>query len=340
MKLMALRRVTTTPSSLIIFGRKFDNVMLKPRRCPCTASTSSVDEERKEHHNDNKNNKNRAYTPKKVWAPPLEVSKTLNRMPTILEWRGPNFPQDQSSGLVFLVDKPQEWTSFDVCAKIKSMSKKMGVKKIGHCGTLDPMATGLLLVVVGRATKLADKYQAKVKTYTGTIKLGEKTASGDADNKVIETKPFGEDIVNEASMEAARVSLIGDIEQIPPMFSAVHVDGKRLYESAREGKTVERKPRSVHVEAFSIKRRETRSELHLIDFEVTCSKGTSVRTLAEDFCEKMGTVGHLVKLRREKIGDYDVKDAFELPALIDGIAETVAEFKKQNLTNEFNNHTH
>ena len=98
------------------------------------------------------------------------------------------------------------------------------------------MATGLLLVVVGRATKLADKYQAKVKTYTGTIKLGEKTASGDADNKVIETKPFGEDIVNEASMEAARVSLIGDIEQIPPMFSAVHVDGKRLYESAREGK--------------------------------------------------------------------------------------------------------
>merc|ERR1739841_401484 len=114
--------------------------MLKPRRCPCTASTSSVDEERKEHHNDNKNNKNRAYTPKKVWAPPLEVSKTLNRMPTILEWRGPNFPQDQSSGLVFLVDKPQEWTSFDVCAKIKSMSKKMGVKKIGHCGTLDPMA--------------------------------------------------------------------------------------------------------------------------------------------------------------------------------------------------------
>ena len=125
------------------------------------------------------------------------------------------------------------------------------------------MATGLLLVVVGRATKLADKYQAKVKTYTGTIKLGEKTASGDADNKVIETKPFGEDIVNEASMEAARVSLIGDIEQIPPMFSAVHVDGKRLYESAREGKTVERKPRSAR-EAFSIKRRETRSELHLI----------------------------------------------------------------------------
>ena len=124
------RRVTTTPSSLIIFGRKFDNVMLKPRRCPCTASMSPVDEERKEHHNDNKNNKNRAYTPKKVWTPPLEVSKTLNRMPTILEWRGPNFPQDQSSGLVFLVDKPQEWTSFDVCAKIKSMSKKMGVKKI------------------------------------------------------------------------------------------------------------------------------------------------------------------------------------------------------------------
>ena len=134
MKLMALRRVTTTPSSLIIFGRKFDNVMLKPRRCPCTASTSSVDEERKEHHNDNKNNKNRAYTPKGMGTTIRSVEDTEPNANDSRMARA-KFPQDQSSGLVFLVDKPQEWTSFDVCAKIKSMSKKMGVKKIGHCGT-------------------------------------------------------------------------------------------------------------------------------------------------------------------------------------------------------------
>lgn len=333
MKLFALRRATRayppSSSSLVRFGRETTcrrNDILKQKRCFCASSSGSTDSS-----SSSSSSGGRAYTPKKVWGPPLEVSKTLNRMPTVLEWRGPNFPQEQSPGLVFLVDKPQEWTSFDVCAKIKSLSKKMGVKKIGHCGTLDPMATGLLIVVVGRATKLADEYQAKVKTYSGTIKLGEKTASGDADNEVIETKPFGEDIVNEASMEAARLSLIGDIEQIPPMFSAVHVDGRRLYESAREGKTVERQPRPVHVEAFSIRRRETENETHLIDFEVTCSKGTYVRTLAEDFCEKMGTVGHLVKLRRERIGDFDVKDAFELPELMDGIAETVKEFKSQNL---------
>lgn len=332
-KLLALRRATTscyaTSSSVIFYRRKCDDGAMPRKRFVCASSSSSNESPSSSEEAPRANGGDRAYTPKKVWGPPLEVSKTLNRRPTVLEWRGPNFPQDQSDGLVFLVDKPQEWTSFDVCAKIKSMSKKMGVKKIGHCGTLDPMATGLLIVVIGRATKLADEYQAKVKTYTGTIKLGEKTASGDADNEVIETKPFGEDIVNEASMEAARASLIGDIEQIPPMFSAVHVDGKRLYESAREGKTVERKPRPVHVGAFSIKRRETENETHLIDFEVTCSKGTYVRTLAEDFCEKMGTVGHLVKLRREKIGDFDVKDAFELPALLDEISITVSEHQNQ-----------
>ena len=157
-KLLALRRATTscyaTSSSVIFYRRKCDDGAMPRKRFVCASSSSSNESSSSSEEAPRANGGDKAYTPKKVWGPPLEVSKTLNRRPTVLEWRGPNFPQDQSDGLVFLVDKPQEWTSFDVCAKIKSMSKKMGVKKIGHCGTLDPMATGLLIVVIGKSNKV------------------------------------------------------------------------------------------------------------------------------------------------------------------------------------------
>jgi len=263
-----------------------------------------------------------------------EVRKN-DAMPSVLDWRGSNFPQEQGPGVVILIDKPKTWTSFDVVAKVRSYTRKLGVKKVGHCGTLDPMATGLLIIVCGKATKLADMYQAKDKKYSGTIKLGEKTSSGDADNEVIETKAF--DFVNDEMIEEARRSLVGDIDQIPPMYSALSVNGRKLYEIARDGETIERASRRVHIDNFSVKRRlvgdgndENNEKNNLIDFEITCSKGTYVRTIAEDFCEKMGTVGHLVKLRREKIGDFDVKDAFVLPELLEKLDVTVREFRADN----------
>lgn len=206
-------------------------------------------------------------------------------------------------GHVFLIDKPLDWTSFDVVNKIRwNIRKAYNLKKIkvGHAGTLDPKATGLLLVCTGKWTKRIDEFQAQEKTYTGTIKLGVTTPTYDLESEENETFPT-EHITEEIIREATK-QFIGEIEQFPPMHSAIKVDGKRLYELAREGQEIERKARKVTIQDFKI----TKIDLPFVDFEVNCSKGTYIRSLAFDFGKAVNSGGYLTALRRTKIGEFDV----------------------------------
>ncbi|KAL0018507.1 hypothetical protein WJX77_003450 [Trebouxia sp. C0004] len=208
-----------------------------------------------------------------------------------------------------LVDKPQTWTSFDVCGKLKGVLK---VKKIGHAGTLDPMATGLLIICTGKATKSIDSFQAMHKEYSGTMKLGEATNSYDADGDITDTLPWDHLTLKQLQQEA-QTKFLGDLQQIPPMFSALRVKGKRLYESAREGIVVERAARPVQVSQFDITRdAEDPQKIH---FYIACSKGTYIRSLAHDLGQAVGSAAHLVVLRREAIGKYNVKDAWTVDQL-------------------------
>ena len=206
-------------------------------------------------------------------------------------------------GHVFLIDKPLDWTSFDVVNKIRwNIRKAYNLKKIkvGHAGTLDPKATGLLLICTGKLTKQIDEYQAQEKTYTGTIKIGVTTPTYDMESEENETFPT-EHITEEMIHEATK-QFVGQIEQFPPMHSAIKVDGKRLYELARVGKEIERKARTITIHDFKI----TKIDLPFIDFEVNCSKGTYIRSLAFDFGKALNSGGYLTALRRTKIGDFDV----------------------------------
>jgi len=209
-------------------------------------------------------------------------------------------------GHVFLIDKPLDWTSFDVVNKIRwNIRKAYDLKKIkvGHAGTLDPKATGLLLVCTGKMTKSIDQLQAQEKTYTGTIKLGATTPTYDLESEEDQTFPTAhltEEIIHEATKQ-----FIGEIEQFPPMHSAIKVDGKRLYELAREGQEIERKARKITIHDFKI----TKIELPFVDFECNCSKGTYIRSLAYDFGKAVNSGGYLSALRRTKIGDFDVINA-------------------------------
>lgn len=206
-------------------------------------------------------------------------------------------------GHVFLIDKPLDWTSFDVVNKIRwNIRKAYNLKKIkvGHAGTLDPKATGLLLVCTGKWTKRIDEFQAQEKTYTGTIKLGVTTPTYDLEseeNEIFPTEHITEEIIRETTKQ-----FIGEIEQFPPMHSAIKVDGKRLYELARDGQEIERKARKVNILDFKI----TKINLPFVDFEVNCSKGTYIRSLAYDFGKALNSGGYLTALRRTKIGEFDV----------------------------------
>ncbi|KAH7432570.1 hypothetical protein KP509_07G028400 [Ceratopteris richardii] len=214
------------------------------------------------------------------------------------------------TGTVILIDKPKGWTSFMVCAKIRSLVK---VKKVGHAGTLDPMATGLLVVCVGAATKIVDRYQALSKVYTGTFRLGEATPSCDADSEVNERKPWTH--ITDAAIEDARKTFLGEIMQIPPMFSAIKVEGERLYEKARRGEQLDVPARRVTIYEFSVSRElNNRQE---IKFYVRCSKGTYIRSLCADFARALGSCAHLTSLRRERIGKLCVDDAWIMEDLID-----------------------
>ena len=213
---------------------------------------------------------------------------------------------------LLLVDKPAGLSSFDVIRRLRPL---LGTKKIGHAGTLDPAATGLLICLVERgATRLQDRFMSLPKTYTGTIRLGQTTDSYDADGEVVETNDA--EHITDADLDAARQQFLGDIEQRPPMYSAVKVEGERLYKKARRGETVERALRPVSVYRFDLEpRRGDESRKDDVDFVVECSKGTYVRSLAHDLGEKLGVGAHLAALRRTAIGPFGVEEAWTLDAL-------------------------
>ncbi len=214
--------------------------------------------------------------------------------------------EDYTQGQVVLIDKPLEWTSFQAVNKVRWLLKKrFGLKKIkvGHAGTLDPLATGLLILCTGKFTKKIEAFQAQEKEYTGTITLGATTPSYDLETEVDRT--FDISGITEEDIRQATGQFIGTIDQRPPVFSAIKKDGKRLYELARKGTEVDVPTRKVTITTFDI----TRIALPNVDFKVVCSKGTYIRSLAHDFGEALHNGAHLSALRRTRIGDFHVDDA-------------------------------
>lgn len=211
-------------------------------------------------------------------------------------------------GLVLPVDKPKGWTSFDA---IRRLRRILGVRKVGHAGTLDPMATGLLILLVGRATKLMNRFMNLDKVYEGTIRLGETTASFDAETPVEARQDWSG--VSEEDLEHARQQFLGEIEQRTPSYSAVKVGGERLYKKARRGEAVEAPPRHVRIDDFSLTGRAGQD----VSFEVKCSKGTYIRSLAHEFGQALGVGAHLVALRRTAIGPFTVQEAWMMAGLED-----------------------
>ena len=216
--------------------------------------------------------------------------------------------EDFLNGQLLLIDKPLGWSSFQAVNKLKwAIRKKFVLKKIkiGHAGTLDPLATGLLLICTGKFTKTIPGLQGQIKEYTGTITLGATTPSYDLETEVDQT--FATDFLTNEMIQQATKEFIGEIEQTPPVFSALKKDGKRLYEYAREGKKVEIKKRLITISEFEI----THIQLPKVEFRVVCSKGTYIRSLANDFGKALNSGGHLSELRRTKIGDYNVNKAVD-----------------------------
>ncbi len=221
----------------------------------------------------------------------------------------PQLDNPYSKGNVLLFDKPLNWTSFQVVNKVRWLIKqRYGLKKIkvGHAGTLDPLATGLLIICTGKETKNIDSYQAQQKEYTGTITLGATTPSYDLETQVDQTFPTQH--LTQKLLEQTTAQFTGEIQQQPPIFSAIKQDGKRLYELAREGKTTEIPSRTVTVSTFELKR----IELPEVDFRIACSKGTYIRSLAHDYGAAVQSGGHLTALRRTKIGNYNVDHAMSI----------------------------
>ncbi len=217
------------------------------------------------------------------------------------------------SGQVLLVDKPLTWTSFQVVNKLRwEIRQAFQIKKIkvGHAGTLDPLASGLLVICTGKMTKQIDTFQGQVKEYTGTFVLGSTTPSFDLETEINNTFPT-EHITPHLIQETTK-QFIGEILQYPPVFSALKKDGKRLYEFARAGETVEIKPRTVNIQEFEI----TKIDGLNIGFRVVCSKGTYIRSLANDFGKALQSGAHLSALRRTKIGDFNVDNAVSIEAFI------------------------
>lgn len=201
---------------------------------------------------------------------------------------------------ILLVDKPQGITSHDVVSKLRRV---FHIKKIGHAGTLDPMATGLLLMLIGKATKVSQYLMSMDKEYTGTVLLGKTTDSQDAEGELLEERPVPE--LSEDGVLMEMKTFIGDQYQMPPMFSAKKINGQKLYKLARQGKTVEREPRVINISKFEL----TRFAPPEIDFLVACSKGTYVRTIAHDLGERFGCGGHLCSLRRTGVGKFRIENA-------------------------------
>ena len=225
----------------------------------------------------------------------------------------PTFPNfNFTEGEMLLINKPLTWTSFDVVGKIRNTLKPLKLK-VGHAGTLDPLATGLLIICTGKLTKKIDEFQAQEKEYTGTFTLGATTPSYDLETEV--DKKFPIDHITEEAIQAAIVQFCGQIAQFPPPHSAIKMGGERIYLKARRGETVELKARQVEIKAFEI----TRIALPEIDFRVVCSKGTYIRSLAHDFGKALGSGAYLSALCRTRSGNYSVEDAFEVADLVNHI---------------------
>jgi len=214
--------------------------------------------------------------------------------------------QDYKDGQILLIDKPLQWTSFQVVNKLRWLIRKnFGIKKIkvGHAGTLDPLASGLLIICTGKFTKRIQEFMGQTKEYTGTITLGATTPSYDLETEINET--FATDHLSEEMIKETTLQFIGDIEQYPPIFSALKKDGKRLYEYARKGEEVAIMARKIRIDEFEI----TRIALPEVDFRVVCGKGTYIRSLAHDYGKALQSGGHLSMLRRTRIGDFTIEEA-------------------------------
>jgi len=220
-----------------------------------------------------------------------------------------NINTDFLGGSVLLFNKPLQWSSFDVVKKVRNIiksGKKIGKIKVGHAGTLDPLADGLLIVCTGKFTKRVEEIQGQKKVYTGEITIGSTTPSYDKETEIDET--FETSHITENLIYSSCKKFEGKIMQKPPIFSALKKDGKRLYQYAREGTTVEIKEREVEIEYFKI----TKIDIPKIEFEVKCSKGTYIRSLAFDFGKEIKSGAHLSSLRREQIGNYKIENAISI----------------------------
>jgi tRNA pseudouridine55 synthase len=225
--------------------------------------------------------------------------------------------QDFADGQLLLINKPYEWTSFDVVGKLRNAFKPLKLK-VGHAGTLDPLATGLLIICTGKMTKQIDTFQAEEKEYTGTMVLGATTPTYDLESEPEEKFDIGH--LTDEEIKAACAQFTGDIQQYPPAHSAIKIDGERLYEKARRGEEVELRLRNVTISEFEI----TRIELPEVDFCVVCSKGTYIRSLVNDFGAALNNGAYMSALRRTRSGNYRIEDAHEILELVDTIRELKA----------------
>ena len=220
------------------------------------------------------------------------------------------------NGQVLLIDKPLTWTSFQVVNKLRwEIRQRFNIKKIkvGHAGTLDPLATGLLIICTGKQTKQIDTYQGQVKEYTGTFALGATTPSYDLETEIDNT--FSTAHITEELLHETTKQFTGEIQQKPPIFSAIKKDGKRLYELARKGETTEIKERTVTISSFEI----TEIKLPEVGFRIICSKGTYIRSIAFDYGKALNSGGYLSALRRTKIGTYSVDGALSVEEFIENL---------------------
>lgn len=230
---------------------------------------------------------------------------------------------DFVTGEILAIDKPKGWTSFDAVKRLRGgLQRRLGVKKfkVGHAGTLDPLATGVLIVCTGKGTKRIDELQASDKEYVATLRLGATTPSFDLETDIDSEQPF--EHISEEEIESALQQFRGDIMQVPPVYSAVKIDGKRAYKYARKGREVELKAKPLVI-----------SELEIIDYSkpylilrVACSKGTYIRALARDIGEALGCGAHLTDLRRTRIGSYKIEECMSIDEALDLIARTELEF--------------
>ncbi len=216
---------------------------------------------------------------------------------------------DFAAGELLLINKPYRWTSFDIVGKVRNAFKPLKLK-VGHAGTLDPLATGLLIVCTGKMTKQIDSFQAEEKEYTGTMVLGATTPSYDMETEPDQT--FDITHLNKQYLKDACAQFIGEIQQYPPAHSAIKVNGERLYEKARRGEEVELKARTITITEFEL----TRIELPEVDFRVVCSKGTYIRSLVHDFGKAVNCGAYLSRLRRTRSGNFKITDAWEVMELV------------------------